>query len=143
AESMKDTDHANTESQVPLEIWSLAKALIKSVFQKTGLLHDQNFCNAFGKIACVPAEKFYIPEIRGKKDKRVVCSYSDAILLKDWPLAWTSAPILTIESMVPPDYSWGALQLRSPPPITAVLKHLQVCVCVCVYMFLRINVYMY
>ncbi|KAI3817640.1 hypothetical protein L1987_11436 [Smallanthus sonchifolius] len=128
AESMKhvdDDEFSNTKNQVSLEIWSLAETLIKAIFENFALLHDHSFCNVFGKIACIPAEKNF-PLNSGKKCViRVLCSYSDAILLKDWPLAWTAAPILSNESLVPPDHFWGALQLRSPPLFTVVLKHLQ------------------
>ncbi|MFS7960330.1 hypothetical protein Hanom_Chr08g00701961 [Helianthus anomalus] len=119
AESM--TKHVGA-NQVSLEIWSLAETLIDTVLENSALLHDHSFCSVLAKIACVPAEKGF-PFRTGKRGvTRVVCSYSDAILLDDWPLAWTVAPIL---SKAPPDYSWGALQLRSPPPFTTVLNHLQ------------------
>lgn len=119
----------SNEDEVSSKIWSLAETLIETIFEyNVAVLHDNNFCNEFGKIACIPAKKGFP---KSKLVKRVVCSYNDAILLKDWALAWSVAPIL---SKVPPDYSWRALQLRSPPPFTLVLKHLQVqVVWVCVY----------
>ncbi|PWA82169.1 zinc finger, C3HC4 type [Artemisia annua] len=83
---------------------------------------SNNLCHILGKIACIPAEKGFPFEIGKKGVKRVLCSYSEAILLKDWPLAWSVAPII---SRVPPESSWGDLQLRSPPPFALVLKHLQ------------------
>ncbi|KAM0042659.1 putative transcription factor C2H2 family [Helianthus debilis subsp. tardiflorus] len=122
AESMMKHVGENFPNQVSLEIWSLAETLIETVLENSALLHDHNFCGVFAKIACVPAEKGFPLETGKRGVTRVLCSYSDAILLKDWPLAWTVAPILF---KVPPDYSWGALQLRSPPPFTMVLKHLQ------------------
>ncbi|KAJ0674652.1 putative transcription factor C2H2 family [Helianthus annuus] len=135
AESMKpkssgfvddfEEDFSNTRSEVPLTIWSLAETLIGAIFANFAVLYSNNFCNTLGKIACVPAEKGF-PSVSGKKGgKRALCSYSESILLKDWPLAWSTAPILSKQSMVPPEYSWGPLQLRSPPPFTIVLKHLQ------------------
>lgn len=133
AESMKpsgfvddfEEDFSNTRTEVSSEIWSLAETLITAIFANFAVLYGNNFCNILGKIACIPAEKGF-PSLSGKKGgKRVLCSYSEAILLKDWPLAWSVAPILSRQSMVPPEYSWGALQLRSPPPFTIVLKHLQ------------------
>ncbi|KAF3621211.1 Binding protein, putative isoform 2 [Capsicum annuum] len=45
---------------------------------------------------------------------------------EDWPLAWSCAPILSRQSIVPPEYSWGALNLRSPPACPTVFRHLQV-----------------
>ncbi|XP_071734151.1 uncharacterized protein [Rutidosis leptorrhynchoides] len=133
AESMKSSgfvddfeeEFSNTKSEVSLEIWSLAETLIGSIFANFAVLYGNNFCNVLGKIACVPMEKGF-PSVSGKiGGKRVLCSYSEAIILKDWPLAWSVAPILSKQNMVPPEYSWGALQLRSPPPFTTVLKHLQ------------------
>ncbi|XP_076890119.1 uncharacterized protein LOC143541094 [Bidens hawaiensis] len=135
AESMKpkssgfvddfEDDFSNTRTEVPVGIWSLAETLISAIFANFAVLYSNNFCNTLGKIACVPAEKGF-PSVSGKKGgKRALCSYSEAILLKDWPLAWSSAPILSKQSMVPPEYSWGPLQLRSPPPFGIVLKHLQ------------------
>ncbi|GJW33592.1 sacsin isoform X1 [Tanacetum coccineum] len=133
AESMKpsgfvddfEEDFSDTRNEVSLEIWSLAETLISAIFANFAVLYGSNFCNILGKITCVPAEKGF-PSVSGKKGgKRVLCSYSEAILLKDWPLAWSVAPILSRQSMVPPEYSWGGLQLRSPPPFGIVLKHLQ------------------
>lgn len=116
----------NSKNEVSLEIWSLAETLVKAIFSNFAVLYGNNFCNLLGKIACVPAENGF-PNISGKNGgKRVLCSYGEAILLKDWPLAWSSAPILSRPSVVPPEYSWGSLQLRSPPPFSTVLKHLQV-----------------
>ncbi len=58
--------------------------------------------------------------------KKVLAAYSEAVLLKDWPLAWNSAPILATSSVVPPEFSWGAFRLRSPPAFPTVLAHLEV-----------------
>ncbi|KAA8533362.1 hypothetical protein F0562_033105 [Nyssa sinensis] len=116
----------NSQNEVSLEIWLLAESVVKAIFSNFAVLYGNNFCNILGKIACIPAEKGF-PNVGGKKGrKRVLCSYSEAILLKDWPLAWSCAPILSRQSVVPPEYSWGALHLRSPPAFSTVLKHLQV-----------------
>ncbi|PWA82438.1 Histidine kinase-like ATPase, ATP-binding domain-containing protein [Artemisia annua] len=121
AESM-----SNTKNEVSLEIISLAETLMIAIFRNFEVFNGNNLFQILGKIACVPAERWFALE-RGKKGvKRVLCSYSEAILLKDWSLAWCAAPILSRENLVPPEYSWEALQLRSPPPFTIVLKHLQV-----------------
>ncbi|CAK9135396.1 unnamed protein product [Ilex paraguariensis] len=121
-----DTALSNWQNEISLEIWSLAESLVKAIFSNFAILYGNNFCNLLGKIACIPAEKGF-PNVGGKKGgKRVLCSYSDAILLKDWPFAWSCAPILSRQSVVPPEYSWGALNLRSPPAFSTVLKHLQV-----------------
>nr|XP_043613326.1 uncharacterized protein LOC122585271 [Erigeron canadensis] len=128
AESMKYAggDFSETTTEVSAQVWSLAETLISVVFERFDFLYSHNFCSIFGKIACIPAEFGFPFESEKKGVKRVLCSYSEAILLKDWPLAWTIAPILTRESLVPPEYSWGALQLTSPPPFTNVLEHLKV-----------------
>lgn len=120
-----DADSFNSKNEVSLEIWLLAETFVKAVFANFAILYRNNFCNLLRKIACIPAEKGF-PNFGGKKGGRgVLCSYTESILLKDWPLAWSCAPILT-KSVVPPEYSWGALQLRNPPAFSTVLKHLQV-----------------
>ncbi|GJY05413.1 hypothetical protein Tco_0371353 [Tanacetum coccineum] len=88
-----EEDFSNTRNEVSLEIRFLAETLISAKFSSFVVFYGSNFCNILGKIACVPTEKGF-PSVSGKKGgKRVLCSYSEAILLKDWP------PIL---SMVPP-----------------------------------------
>lgn len=119
-------DSSSSQNEVSADIWTLAGSLVEAVFSNFAVLYGNTFCNPFGKIACIPAELGF-PDVGGKKGgKRVLTSYSEAILLKDWPLAWSCAPILCRQSVVPPEYSWGSLQLRSPPPFLTVLKHLQV-----------------
>ncbi|CAK7337978.1 unnamed protein product [Dovyalis caffra] len=108
--------------EVTMEIWALAGSVVEAVFSNFAVLYGSNFCNQLGKIACVPAELGF-PNVGGKK---VLTSYSEAIVLKDWPLAWSSSPIISRQNFVPPEYSWGALHLRSPPAFCTVLKHLQV-----------------
>ncbi|KAJ3692968.1 hypothetical protein LUZ60_012063 [Juncus effusus] len=113
----------NTEIQIPIEMWSLAESVVSVIFEN--FLYDTAFCDRISGINFVPAERGF-PCIGGKTGgKRVFCSYRDAILIKDWPLAWSSAPMLTKQSVVPPEYSLGAFRLRSPPVFSTVLKHLQ------------------
>lgn len=120
------TESFDSQNEVSLEIWLLAESVVKAIFSNFAVFYGGNFCNVLGKIACIPAEKGF-PNVGGKKGgKRVLCSYNEAILLKDWPLAWSFAPILSRQSVVPPEYSWGALHLRSPPAFSIVLNHLQV-----------------
>lgn len=120
-----EEEFSDMRTEVSLEIFSLAETLVSAVFANFAVLYGNNFCNSLGKIACIPAEKGF-PSISGKKGgKRVLCSYSEALLLKDWPLAWNVSPILSKQSVVPPEYAWGSLQLKTPPPFTTVLKHLQ------------------
>jgi sacsin len=90
-------------------------------------VYGTNFCEALGRIAFVPAERG-IPNVGGDAGgtKKVLAAYSEAVLLKDWPLAWNSAPILATSSVVPPEFSWGAFRLRSPPAFPTVLAHLEV-----------------
>lgn len=121
-----ETDQFDSLDEIPLQVWFLAESVVKAIFLNFAVLYSNNFCNSLGKIACIPAEKGF-PSLGGKKGgKRVLCSYEEAILLKDWPLAWSCAPILCRQSVVPPNYSWGALHLRSPPAFSTVLRHLQV-----------------
>ncbi|KAL3643316.1 hypothetical protein CASFOL_014131 [Castilleja foliolosa] len=114
----------NSRNEVSFEIWVLAETLVKMIFSNFAILYGNNFCNLLGKIACVPAERGF-PNIGGRSGNRVLCSYSEAIMMKDWPLAWSSAPILSLQSAVPPEYAWGPLHLSSPPAFPTVLKHLQ------------------
>lgn len=121
-----DENPSNSHNDLSLEIWSLAESVVEAVFANFAVLYSNNFCNAFGKITCVPSERGF-PNVSGKRGgKRVLSPYSEAILLKDWPLAWSCAPILSRQNVVPPEYSWGSLQLRSPPPFATVLRHLQI-----------------
>ncbi|KAL3825148.1 hypothetical protein ACJIZ3_021177 [Penstemon smallii] len=121
-----ETNVWNSQNEVSFEIWVLAESLVKTIFSNFAVLYGNNFCNLLGKIACIPAEKGF-PNIGGKRSgNRVLCSYSEAIMMKDWPLAWSCAPILSRQSVVPPEYAWGPLHLHSPPAFSTVLKHLQI-----------------
>lgn len=117
-----EADTANSRPEVSPEVWALGGSVVEFVFSNFALFFSNNFCDLLGKIACVPAELGF-PSVGSK---RVLASYSEAILFKDWPLAWSCAPILCKQHVVPPEYSWGALHLRSPPAFSTVLKHLQV-----------------
>lgn len=116
----------NSQNEVSFEIWMMAEILVKTILSNFAILYGNNFCNILGKIACVPAEKGF-PNIGGRRSgKRVLCSYSESIVMKDWTLAWSCSPILSIQGVLPPEYAWGPLHLCSPPPFSTVLKHLQV-----------------
>lgn len=127
-------DLSNAQNEVSVEVWTLAGSVVETVFSNFAVLYGNNFCDLLGKIKCIPAE-FGFPNVVGKKGgKRVLTSYSEAILSRDWPLAWSYAPIISRQNFVPPEYSWGSLQLRSPPSFPTVLKHLQVTLAVpCVF----------
>ncbi|TQD90400.1 hypothetical protein C1H46_024037 [Malus baccata] len=119
-------DLSNAQNEVSVEVWTLAGSVVETVFSNFAVLYGNNFCDLLGKIKCIPAE-FGFPNVVGKKGgKRVLTSYSEAILSRDWPLAWSYAPIISRQNLVPPEYSWGSLQLRSPPSFPTVLKHLQI-----------------
>ncbi|CBI27138.3 unnamed protein product, partial [Vitis vinifera] len=121
-----ESDLSTSQNEISLEIWSLAGSVVESVFSNFAVLYSNNFCNLLGKIAFVPTERGF-PSVGGKKGgKRVLSSYSEVVLLKDWPLAWSCAPILSKQNVVPPEYSWGAFHLRSPPVFSTVIKHLQI-----------------
>ncbi|XP_020205115.1 sacsin isoform X1 [Cajanus cajan] len=117
-----EADTINTHSEVSQEVWALGGSVVEFVFSNFALFFSNNFCDLLGKIACVPAELGF----PGVGCKRVLASYNEAILPKDWPLAWSCAPILSKQHTGPPEYSWGPLHLRSPPAFCTVLKHLQV-----------------
>ncbi|KAJ3689238.1 hypothetical protein LUZ61_018402 [Rhynchospora tenuis] len=113
---------SSPSNEIPLDMWSMAESVVCSIFENW--LFDKAFCEKIGQIAFVPAEKGF-PSIGGKTGgKRVLCSYKEAILLEDWPLAWSTAPILTKQSVVPPEYSRGAFRLRNPPAFSTVFDHL-------------------
>ncbi|XP_059447074.1 uncharacterized protein LOC132178626 isoform X3 [Corylus avellana] len=121
-----ELDITNSQNEVSMEICSLAGSVVEAILTNFAVLYGNNFCNLLGRIACIPAE-LGLPNFGGKKGgKRVLTSYSEAILSKDWPLAWSCVPIISKQAVVPPEYSWGALHLRSPPAFSTVLKHLQV-----------------
>ncbi|KAL6844366.1 hypothetical protein ACP4OV_026039 [Aristida adscensionis] len=121
-----EADFSDSKNKIPFEMWSLAESVVHVFFANFATLYDSAFCEKIGKIAFVPAEKGF-PSIGGKRGgRRVLASYNEAILSKDWPLAWSSAPILTKQTIIPPEYSWGAFRLRSPPAFSTVLKHLQI-----------------
>lgn len=122
----ESSDHSSATSDLSSEVCSLAESLVAAIFMNFAVLFEKKFCDLLSKIAFIPAEKGF-PSIGGKKGgRKLLCSYSDAILLKDWPLAWSCAPILSKQTVIPPEYSWSAFNLRTPPPFTFVLKHLQV-----------------
>ncbi|KAK9106331.1 hypothetical protein Syun_022342 [Stephania yunnanensis] len=111
--------------EISPEIWSLASAVVEAIFSNFAGLYSNRFCDLLGKVAFVPAVKGH-PHVAGKKGRRkVLCSYNEAILPKDWPLGWSIAPILASQNVVPPEFSWGALHLSSPPVFSTVLNHLQ------------------
>ncbi|RVW65135.1 hypothetical protein CK203_035785 [Vitis vinifera] len=117
-----ESDLSTSQNEISLEIWSLAGSVVESVFSNFAVLYSNNFCNLLGKIAFVPTERGF-PSVGGKKGgKRVLSSYSEVVLLKDWPLAWSCAPILSKQNVVPPEYSWGAFHLRSPPVFSTVIN---------------------
>jgi sacsin len=130
----------NSQNEVSMEIWSLAGSVVEAILTNFAVLYGNNFCNLLGRIACIPAE-LGLPNFGGKKGgKRVLTSYSEAILSKDWPLAWSCVPIISKQAIVPPEYSWGALHLRSPPAFSTILKHLQVRYSIPFYIFPRLLV---
>lgn len=117
-----EADTTNSRAEVSPEVWALGGSVVEFIFSNFALFFSNNFCDLLGKIAFVPSELGF-PSVGCK---RVLASYNEAILYKDWPLAWSCAPILSRLHIFPPEYSWGALHLQSPPAFSSVLKHLQV-----------------
>ncbi|XP_010547716.1 PREDICTED: sacsin isoform X2 [Tarenaya hassleriana] len=121
-----ETDLTHSEKEVSVELFSLAGSVLETIFSNFAVLYSNSFCNTLGTIACVPAESGF-PSLGGRRGgKKVLTTYSQAILSRDWPLAWRSAPILSSQNFIPPEYSWAAFHLKSPPAFSTVLKHLQV-----------------
>ncbi|KAH8959307.1 hypothetical protein BDL97_06G072100 [Sphagnum fallax] len=116
----------NPKRQKQTKVWTTAGMLMEALLSNFASVYGTNFCEALGRIAFVPAERG-IPNVGGAAGgtRKVLAAYSEAVLLKDWPLAWTSAPILATSSVVPPEFSWGAFRLRSPPAFPTVLAHLE------------------
>ncbi|CAN8264910.1 unnamed protein product [Cochlearia groenlandica] len=121
-----ETDLGHSEKNISVELSTLAGSVLEAIFLKFAVFYSTTFCNTLGQIACVPAESGF-PSIGGRKGgKRVLTRYSEAVLLQDWPLAWSSTPILSSQRFIPPNYSWTAFRLSSPPMFSTVLKHLQI-----------------
>ena len=51
--------------------------------------------------------------------EHVLVRYQEAVLHKDWHLAWTVAPIVQAQH-APPSWTWVQLKLKSPPPLPKV-----------------------
>jgi sacsin len=121
-----ETDLVHSEKDISVELSTLAGSVIEAILLNFAGFYSTAFCNTLGQIACVPAESGF-PSLGGRKGgKRVLTRYSEAVLLRDWPLAWSSVPILSTQRFIPPGFSWTALRLKSPPIFSTVLKHLQV-----------------
>ncbi|CAM6095372.1 unnamed protein product [Calypogeia fissa] len=124
-EDVFEAEFSSGVGEVSTEIWSIAGMLIETILANFASLFGSSFCDPLSRIACVPAERGILSGGAGR-GKRVLASYSEAVLLKDWSLAWTCAPVLARSGVVPPEFSWGPLHLRSPPPFTVVFKHLKI-----------------
>ncbi|EFJ19830.1 hypothetical protein SELMODRAFT_152901 [Selaginella moellendorffii] len=101
-------------------VWSMAGMLVEEIMNNFAAVYNSNFCDKLSNIAFVPAENG-IPSVAGGSPNRVLASYNEAILVKDWPLGWTCCPVLFRPNSVPPQFAWGALHLRSPPLISVVV----------------------
>lgn len=52
--------------------------------------------------------------LKGAREEKVLTKFSDAVIQKDWMLAWTVKDILA-EEVLPQKQAWSSLGLRSPP----------------------------
>ncbi|KAJ7566796.1 hypothetical protein O6H91_02G118900 [Diphasiastrum complanatum] len=116
-------ESSSPDGKLSSEVWDMAGMLVQEIIRNLASVYSSNFCDSLSRIVFVPAEKG-IPCL-GRISQRVLASYNGAVLLKDWPLAWTCSPILAKPGVIPPEFAWGALHLRSPPPIRTVIRHLQ------------------
>ncbi|KAG9441938.1 hypothetical protein H6P81_017792 [Aristolochia fimbriata] len=121
-----DIDFSDSQNGISDEIYSASESVVEAILTNFAVLYSNSFCHELSKISFLPARKGLLPFGGKKSGTRVLTSYSEAILLKDWPLAWSCAPILARQNIVPPEYSWGAFHLRSPPAFSTVLKHIKI-----------------
>ncbi|KAI5066266.1 hypothetical protein GOP47_0018890 [Adiantum capillus-veneris] len=98
--------------------------VVEAILANFAALYGSSFLEPLSEIAFVPTE-IGLPFTNGSGGRRVLASYRQLVLLKDWPLAWTCAPILTNTSLIPPEFSWHSLRLKSPPHLHTVLEHIQ------------------
>ncbi|KAL2612990.1 hypothetical protein R1flu_024682 [Riccia fluitans] len=119
-----EAEHSDGLGEVALEVWTVAGLLVENILANFASLYGTSFCEPLSKIGCIPAERGIQSGGTGR-GKRVLASYGEAVLLKDWSLAWTCASVLARQSVVPPEFSWATLRLRSPPPFSVVLRHLK------------------
>jgi hypothetical protein len=50
--------------------------------------------------------------------------YSDCLVPKDWPLAWSCLPVIHSDAHLPVATAWSALRLNSPPKFDSIQQHL-------------------
>jgi sacsin len=116
------------------ELLETAELLLEKMLGEFANVYGPAFCEAFSQIACVPAERIDFktvgaaggPSRRTTEVRTVLASYRESVLAQDWPLAWSSAPVLKDERVIPPAFAWGALKLRSPPAYSTVIAHLKI-----------------
>ncbi|KAH6555606.1 hypothetical protein KP509_1Z241400 [Ceratopteris richardii] len=110
--------------EISEETFIIAGKVVEAILANLAALYGSSFFQPLSEIAFVPTT-MGIPSRYGNAGTRVLSCYKQLVLLKDWPLAWTSSPILTNPNLVPPEFSWHSLQLKSPPQLPVVLKHIQ------------------
>ncbi|MCO5547273.1 hypothetical protein L7F22_000720 [Adiantum nelumboides] len=110
--------------EVSTEVFSTAGHVVEAILANFASLYGNSFFEPLSEIAFVPTE-MGLPFKNESGRRRVLASYKQVVMLKDWPLAWTCAPILTNTSLMPPEFSWHSLHLKSPPCFETVLKHIQ------------------
>ena len=127
ADDFEPEFNAGSNTGVSSEVWTSAGMLTEALLSNFASMYGTNFCEALGRIAFVPAQRG-IPSSGGSagSGRKVLASYNEAVISKDWPLAWTCAPILARSNVVPPEFSWPAFRLRHPPTFSTVVRHLQV-----------------
>jgi sacsin len=129
------SETSRAEAQVPEDVFHTASSVVEAILANFASIYGSSFFQPLSEIAFVPAE-MGLPIASGSARRKVLASYKELVLMKDWPLAWTCAPILTNNSLVPPEFSWRLLHLQSPPQIQTVLRHLEV-IMLRIYSFLQ------
>lgn len=117
-------DSSFGNGEISEEVFSIATAVVDAILGNFASIYGSSFCEPLSEIYFVPAERG-LPIMNEKGGTKVLASYRDVVLMRDWPLAWTCSPILTRENLVPPQFSWHSLHLQSPPRFQTVLTHLQ------------------
>ncbi|KAK9798935.1 hypothetical protein WJX73_003884 [Symbiochloris irregularis] len=102
-------------------VWSCALELGRHYADSASAFHPFGIYGVLRNLKCFPATK----GLPGSSScTRLLISSSEAVLQRDWALAWTVAPILQ-PNCEPPHFTFRHLQITSPPILATVMSHLE------------------